>query len=221
MINLLDGVPHGHGEDTLDGIGDTDVTDLVLVTIDFSLELSFLTSTGEVSPHDQSLLGLVLRFLNPQLGNKEGLEDLTDPVEVGVTGNRPGELQFSLHLIDGSGLVTGEFAHIGQTLALLLLLRAAHVLGGPPDGFLLGFGLLHLAVKPDDLLFSLLVTVMDLTVHDEPQSLFNDLFLSPPDVDTGNLSPGGQLDFVNLLVLGRLDFDVGDQVDNFRPVKFK
>ena len=217
MNNLLNGVPHGHGENTLEDIGNADVADLVLQTSNFSLKLSFLTSAGEVSPHFQKLLGLVLRFLDPHLGNKEGLEDLTDPVEDGVAGNRPGELQFSLHLIDGSGLVTGEFAHIGQTLALLLLLRAAQVLRGPPDGFLLGFGLLHLAVKPDDFLFSLLVTILDLTVHDEPQSLFDDLFLSPPDVDTGNFSPGGQLDFINLLVLGRLDFDVGDQLDNFRP----
>ena len=152
------------------------------------------------------------------MGDKEGPEDLTDPVEDGVTGNRPGEGQFSLHLIDGSGLVTGEFAHVGQTLAKLFFSRAPHVLGGPPDGLLLGLSLGHLAFEPDDLLFSLLVTVFNLTVHDEPQDFGKNLFLGPSVVDTGNLGPGGQLDLVHLLVSGGLDQNVGDQLDNFRPL---
>ena len=209
-----DGVPQGHGEDTLQEVGNADVADLVLGSSDFSLELGLFSGTGHIGAQFQNLLGGVGRVFNPHLGNEEGLQSLTNPVEDGVTGNGPGQSQFSLHLIDGSGLVAGEFANRSQNLAGLFLHGAPQVLGGPPDGLLLGLSLGHLAGHPDGFLGLVLVSVLNLTVQDQPQNLIENLFLGPPVVDTGDLRPGGQLDLVGLAVPGGPDLDVGDQLDN-------
>ncbi len=209
-----DGVPQGHGEDTLQEIRNADVADLVLGASDFSLELGLFSGTGHIGAQFQSLLGGVGRFLNPHLGNKEGLQSLTDPVEDGVTGNGPGQSQFSLHLIDGSGLMAGEFANISQNLAGLFLHGATQVLGGPPDGLLLGLSLGHLAGHPDGFLGPVLVSVLNLSVQSQSQNLIENLFLGPPVVDTGDLRPGSQLDLVGLAVPGGPNLDVGDQLDN-------
>ena len=204
------GVPHGDGEDTLQDVGNADVADLVLGTGDFSLELGLFTSTGNGSTQLQKLLGSIRGAFDPHLGNKEGPQSLANPVEDGVTGDGPGQGQFSLHLIDGSGLVASEFANISQFLADLFLLRATQVLGGIPDGLLLSLSLGHSARNLDGFLGPVLVTVLDLTVQDEPQNLIQNLLLGPPVVDLGDLGIGDQLDLVGLAGPGRPDHDVGD-----------
>merc|ERR1712062_775453 len=79
-------------------------------------------------------------------------------------------------------------------------------------GLLLGLSLGHLAGHPDGFLGLVLVSVLNLTVQDQPQNLIENLFLGPPVVDTGDLRPGGQLDLVGLAVPGGPDLDVGDQL---------
>ena len=172
-------VPHGHGENVPEGHGDADVFDAVLAASDFGDDLGFFAGPLDLSGELQSGLGGVARFFFPHLSEEDVLDDVSGLVEHTRTGDVLRELDGSLDFVDGSGLVAGEFANVGQLAALLFHLLATLEFGGPLDGFLLLLGLDHGAFQVDPFLLAVFETVLDFASQDEVQSFFNQLVGGP------------------------------------------
>lgn len=144
------GVPHGDGQDSLQHGGHPQVDNLELPSHDLSTDLGLITNTADHGLQSEHILGGLAGLSLVHLTNKVGADELADPDHDGVLVQGLGQVDFGHDLVNGSGLVTGKFANIGEPLAFLFFTVTTSVFRGSADGFDLGLGFDHLGVDPED-----------------------------------------------------------------------
>ena len=99
-----------------------------------------------------------------------------------------------LYLINRGSLVAGNFANMRQRLTKFNLFGASQKFGRVADSLDLFRGFDHSALQFDDFPCLVHVSVFNLSIKNELQSLLKQLFVVPTVVNMGNLSGSLQLE---------------------------